>query len=47
MPPVLILEKNQTHSGPKARRGFDFIFILVLHVLAKTTGIIGLSKEKY
>ena len=47
MPPVLILEKNQTHFGPKARRGSDFIFILVLHVLAKKTDIIGLSNEKF
>ena len=47
MPPVQILEKNQTHFGPKARRGSDFIFILVLHVLAKKTGIIGLSKKEY
>ena len=46
-PPVLNLEKNQTHFGPKARRGSDFIFILVLHVLAKKIGIIGLSKEKF
>ena len=44
-PPVLNLEKNQTLFGPKARRGSEFIFILVLHVLAKKTHIIGLSKE--
>ena len=42
-PPVLNLEKNQTH----ARSGSEFNFILVLHVLAKKTRIIGLSKENF
>ena len=46
-PPVLNPEKNLAHFEPKARKGSDFIFILVLHVLAKKTGIIGPSKEKY
>ena len=36
-PPVLILEINQTHFGPKTRRGSDFIFILVLQLSAKKT----------
>ena len=45
--PVLNLEKNQTHFGPKARRGSDFIFISVLHDLAEKTGIIGLPKDKF
>ena len=46
-PPRRYFEKKLTHFGPKARRGSDFIFILVLHVLAKKTGIIGLSNEKF
>ena len=46
-PPSPNLEKNRTPIGPKARRGSEFIFILVLHVLAKKTRFKGLSKETF
>ena len=48
MPPLVDnLKKNQTHFGPKARRGSDIYFILVFHVLAKKIVIIGIWKENY
>ena len=36
-----------THFGPKARRGSDFYLILVLLVLAKKVGQIGVVIRKY
>ena len=46
-PLVDILKKKLTHFGPKARRGSDFYFILVLQVLAKKVGQIGVVIRKY
>ena len=44
---VDILKKILTHFEPKARRGSDFYFILVLQVLAKKVGQIGVVIRKY
>ena len=46
-PPGRYFEKKLTHLGPKARSGSDFYFILVLQVLAKIVGQIGVVIRKY
>ena len=46
-PPGRYFEKKLTHFGPKAQRGSDFYFLLVLQVLAKKVGQIGVVIRKY